>query len=200
MVPTLLLTGALAGALGRHVLKRLRRGATMRAGWCEASTAILWCLVGLANVPSWWLPVMLTFSWLAVMLTATDLVHGRLPDALTLPSYPLFAVLLIVAATTGPNPHIIAHAAIGATLFLTLHATVHYIAPQAMGGGDVKLSGTLGAILGAVSWLALTAALVLASLITLCLHVISPGRYREKVPHGPGLLAATWLLALLSAR
>jgi leader peptidase (prepilin peptidase)/N-methyltransferase len=142
---------------------------------------------------------MLTFSWLAVMLTATDLLHGRLPDALTLSSYPIFAVLLMIAATTAPNPNLLIQAAIGATLFLFLHATVHYMAPQTLGGGDVKLSGTLGAILGAVSWLALTAALILASLITLCLRAISPTRWRDQTPHGPGLLAATWLLALLPA-
>jgi leader peptidase (prepilin peptidase)/N-methyltransferase len=140
---------------------------------------------------------MMALSWFAVLLTATDLLHNRLPDALTLPAYPVFALLLTIAALSGAGAGAIVRAAAGAVLFLCLHATVHYLAPNAMGGGDVKLAGSLGAILGAVSWLALAVALVLAAVITLGLRAISPGRWREGVPHGPGLLAATWLLAFL---
>jgi leader peptidase (prepilin peptidase)/N-methyltransferase len=199
LIITFLAAGALAGALGRLLLRRLRRGAVVRPGWCEAANGLLWAVLAAAagGVPSWWLPVMMALSWFAVLLVTTDFLHSRLPDALTLPAYPVFGVLLTIAALTGAGPYTLVRALTGATLFWCLHATVHTLSPQSMGGGDVKLSGTLGAILGAVSWLALAVALALASVITLGLRAISAGRWRDGVPHGPGLLAATWLLAFL---
>lgn len=196
MVLVLLLTGLLAGALGRILLRRLSRGADVRPGWCEVACGLLWAVLGIASpgVPTLWLPVMLTLSWFAVLLTATDLLHNRLPDALTLPAYPIFAALLAL-----PGIQTLLRATAGATLFVCLHATVHYVAPHAMGGGDVKLSGTLGAILAAVSWPALAIALALAAVLTLGLRAICSTRWRDRTPHGPGLLAATWLLAFLPA-
>jgi leader peptidase (prepilin peptidase)/N-methyltransferase len=193
MAPLLLLTGVLAGWLGRLLLRRLSRGANVRPGWCEAGCGVLWGLLGLpVGIPALWLPVMLALSWFAVMLTATDLLHNRLPDALTLSAYPVFAALLAL-----PGMSTLIRASVGGVLFFCLHATVHYVVPQAMGGGDVKLSGSLGAVLGAVSWSALAVALALAAVFTLGLRAVSLGRWRDRVPHGPGLLAATWILAFL---
>ncbi|ALG11695.1 prepilin peptidase [Kibdelosporangium phytohabitans] len=190
LVLSLLIGGFLAGALGRVLLRRLRRGAQVRPGWCEGTCAILWALAGLAHVPAAWLLVILALSWFAVLLTTTDLLHGRLPDALTYAAYPVFGVLLAIAGSWQ-------RALLGAALFVCLHATVRWLAPSALGGGDVKLSGSLGAILGSVSWFALSAGLSLAAVITLALRAVSLGRYTDRVPHGPGLLAATWLLAFL---
>ncbi|ONI75343.1 hypothetical protein ALI144C_39755 [Actinosynnema sp. ALI-1.44] len=164
----------------------------MRPGWCEGTCAILWALAGLAHVPVSWLLVILALSWFTVVLTATDLLHGRLPDALTYAAYPVFGVLLAFAGGWE-------RALVGAALFLCLHAIVRWFAPSALGGGDVKLSGSLGAILGSVSWFALSVGLSLAAVITLALRAVSLGRYSDRVPHGPGLLAATWLLAFLPA-
>jgi leader peptidase (prepilin peptidase)/N-methyltransferase len=196
LIPALLLTGALAGALGRLLLGRLRRGAVVRVGWCEIATATLWTILAAAPIPPWWLPTMLALSWFAVLLTATDLLHRRLPDALTLPAYVVFGGLLVVAGLSGGGADVLARALLGAVLFWCLHATVHAVAPHAMGGGDVKLAGSLGAVLGAVSWFALVAALVIAAVITLALHAVTSGR---GAPHGPGLLAAAWLLGFLPA-
>jgi leader peptidase (prepilin peptidase)/N-methyltransferase len=142
---------------------------------------------------------MLTFTWFAVLLVTTDLKHNRLPNALTLPAYPTVAVLLAIACLTtgGPGPQTLLRAAVGALILWCLHATVHTLKPTALGGGDVKLSGPLGAILATVSWLALPIALTLAALITLALHTISPTRNQQGTPHAPGLLTATWLLTLL---
>jgi leader peptidase (prepilin peptidase) / N-methyltransferase len=193
MLLALLLTGLLAGALGRLLLGRLSRGAEVRPGWCEVSCALLWALCSY-GLPTAWLPVMLALSWFAVLLTATDLLHNRLPNALTLPAYPLFGALLALSGI-----QTLLRAIAGAILFLGLHATVHFIAPHAMGGGDVKLSGTLGAILAAVSWPALAVALALAAVFTVGLRAISLSRWHSHTPHGPGLLAATWLLAFLPA-
>jgi leader peptidase (prepilin peptidase)/N-methyltransferase len=72
------------------------------------------------------------------------------------------------------------------------HLAVHVLAPRALGAGDVKLAGSLGAVLGAVGWSALVVGAVLAALGT---AVVALARRTRAAPHGPGLLLATWLLA-----
>jgi leader peptidase (prepilin peptidase) / N-methyltransferase len=196
------LVGALAGGLGRWLLGRLPRGASVRPGWCEAALCLLWAVVGLrlaaGELPAWWAPIPLALSWLAVLLTVTDLRHRRLPDALTLPAYPA-AALLIVVATPWAGWPLALGATLGLTAYLAIHGVVHALRPRSLGAGDVKLSGSLGAVLGAVGWPTLILAAWLAALCTLGLRLAAPTRFRHGIPHAPGLLAATTLIALFPA-
>ncbi|RSM37309.1 hypothetical protein DMA12_37090 [Amycolatopsis balhimycina DSM 5908] len=73
-------------------------------------------------------------------------------------------------------------------------ALVRLATPGSLGAGDVKLSGSLGAVLGAAGWAALAAAAALAALFTLA--VAAARRHSGRVPHGPALLTATWLCAI----
>ncbi|MEV0679540.1 A24 family peptidase [Actinosynnema sp. NPDC050436] len=181
------LSGLVAGALGAGLLRAVPRGANIRWLWCALPTAALWAVTARAAVPASWSPVPLLLSWLLVLLAAADIRHSRLPDALTLPAYPALAVLLWFA---GADP---IRSVIGCLVFFGVHLAVHRWWPAALGGGDVKLAGALGAVLGAVSWVALPAAAGLASAITL---VGALWRPRDALPHGPGLAAATWLTSL----
>ncbi|HEU5472831.1 MAG TPA: A24 family peptidase [Actinophytocola sp.] len=196
--------GGLAGALGRWLLGRLRRGASVHSGWCEAAVAVLWGVLGWrfagGRLPSWWLPVPLLLIWFAVLLTATDLRHRRLPDALTLPAYPVAAIVLGTAAGFGGGWPLAVGAAIGAMTFFTVHAAVHLLRPKALGAGDVKLAGSLGGVLGAVGWPALVFAAGLAACCTVVLRLVAPRQIAASwwngIPHGPGMLAATCLITL----
>ena len=143
-------------------------------------------------LPWWWLPVPLLLAWLAVPLAAADLARRRLPDALTLPAYPVLGLAVALAAAGGPDPGLGPRAVLGVLLFGGAHAVVRVLVPATLGAGDVKLAGSLGAVLGALGWVALVVAAVLAAVITLLLAV---SRRRAVAPHGPGLLLATWLVA-----
>ena len=200
--------GALLGVGGRLLLRRLRRGVAVRPPWCEIAVGGLTAVVGArataGHLTPTWAPVPVALGWLAVLLTATDLARRRLPDALTLPAYPGVAALLGVAAWGGAGPGLVGRALAGAAVFGCAHALVHLAAPSAMGAGDVKLAGVLGAVLAAVDWAALLVAAFGANLLTALLGLLTPARCRDgpasspgarAVPHGPGLLAATWLVA-----
>lgn len=177
------MSGFCAGVLGARFLRRLPRGAVVHWAWCAVPTAALWWLSALL-VPPRWLPLALLVAWLGVVLSAVDLRHRRLPDAVTLPAYPLVCLALWWA---GADPW---RAAAGGVLFLTCHLAVRLVAPSALGGGDVKLAGSVGAVLASVSWWALPVGAVVASAVTLAL---APWRRAGGVPHGPGMLAAAWL-------
>ena len=144
------------------------------------------------------------FCYLAavgVPLAFIDVREYRLPDVLTLPSYPACLLLLGVAAPfvpggTGRFAHaLIAMAAAAALFFLLLLAF-----PAGIGMGDVKLAGPLGAYLG---WLGATAALaglmaawLLAAVTGLGLMAAGRANRKTQLPFGPFLIAATLGVAL----
>jgi leader peptidase (prepilin peptidase)/N-methyltransferase len=208
MTPILFLTatGAVSGAAGQLLLARLRRGATVHTGWCTIGVAALWALAGWrtaeGDLPWWWLPIPLLVAWLAVTLTVVDLKHRRLPNALTLAAYPATAATVALAATQ-TGWHTAEGALLGAATLGGCYLTIHLLSPTSMGAGDVKLSGTQGAVMGAVGWPAVLAGTMLAAVLTLALQATAPRRRRRQwqsgVPHGPALLAATYVVAMFPA-
>lgn len=175
--------GAAGTCVGAGTAKLLNRaGAAVPVPAVMVGTGVAWAGVT-AVAPGNLTPIVV--AALGVPLVAADLRHRRLPDVLTLPAYPL-----VVAVA--PDP---ARALGAAAVFGGLHLLVHVAAPRAMGAGDVKLAGALGAALGSVGWLALPAATVLAAVVTAGLAATR--LWRHGVPHGPGLLAATTALTLL---
>lgn len=193
-----LASGCAAGALGRQVLRRARSPAPVPAAPAVAAAGLLWLVVGwrwLAGAwPGWWLPVPLAVAALAVPLTMADLWHRRLPDVLTLPAYPLLGLAILVVARSGPGAGLALRALLAGIVFGGVHLLVHALSRRSLGAGDVKLAGALGAVLGAVGWAAVLAGAALAALVTVLLAVRS--RWRGGVPHGPGLLTATWLVTV----
>ena len=138
----------------------------------------LWTVAAVLDAP----PSSFLLAWFGIVLAMIDLRHHRLPDALTLP---LGAGLLLLSS---PG---LGAAVLSALVFGGAHLAVRRWRPALMGGGDVKLAFGLGAVLPLPS---LLPAAVLSSAVTLALAVL---RRRRAVPHGPGLLAATWALATL---
>lgn len=190
--------GAAAGALGAVLLRRISRGVRVLAPACAVPVAALWGVVGerAGDLPVYWWPVPLVLAWAGVLLGAADVIARRLPDALTLPAYPVVAVLLALAAAGGEGADLLIRAFEGGLLWAGGYAVVRLIAPHALGGGDVKLAGSLGALTAATSWPGLLLGILAASVLTAV--AAWPARmlgYRD-VPHGPAMLAAAWLVVL----
>ena len=138
----------------------------------------LWTVAAVLDAP----PSSYVLASFGIVLAATDLRHHRLPDALTLP---MGAVLLLLQF------HRLGAAVLGAVIFGGAHLAVRRLRPALMGGGDVKLAAGLGTTHALP---ALLPAAILSSAVTLALAAL---RRSRRVPHGPGLLAATWALTTL---
>ena len=189
-IALVILTATATAPIAARLLHRAAApiGLPAAAGLTAAASAV----VALRHAGNTWLPVPATLTVFAVPLALADLRHLRLPDVLTIPAYPAIGVAIGAASLGGGGPSMAIRAAAGALLFGGAHALVHLATPTALGAGDVKLSGGLGAVLGAAGWPALPVAALLAALIT----ALVPWRARGRVPHGPALLTATWLCAL----
>ncbi|NKQ53683.1 prepilin peptidase [Amycolatopsis sp. K13G38] len=196
-----LLSGAAAGLLTSFALSRARAPAPVPTMPVAVSTGLLCALVAWrcvsGSLPSWWLPVPLLVTLFAVPLFVADIRHRRLPNVLTLPAYPAAGVALVIAGLTGPGMGLMLRALAAAVVFGGLHLMIHALSRRSLGGGDVKLAGVLGAVLGAVSCAALILGALVASLVTLLLT--RARRWRDGVPHGPGLLLASWLVTVFPA-
>ena len=199
-------TGATTGTATHHLLTHLRRGANVHKVLLAAALATMWAIAGwqaaAGHIEWWWLPVPLLVAWLETALTTVDIQHRRLPNALTLPAYPAVAATVALAATQA-GWQLAENALLGATILGTCYLTIHAISPKSMGAGDVKLSGTQGAVMGAVGLPAVAIGTALAALLTLLLPVITPQRLRKQwqagIPHGPALLTATYVIATFPA-
>ena len=174
-------SGLLVGHAARRLLARLRRGAVFRPPGCELFTAMASAIVGwrfaIGALPAWWCAVPLLLGWLAVPLAAVDLSVYRLPNALTYAAYPILGTALTVAAIDGPDHGLALRALVGTAVFGGAHEVLRWFASASLGAGDVKLAGSLGAVLGSLGWQSLPVATALAAIITLLLaltHFITP--------------------------
>jgi leader peptidase (prepilin peptidase) / N-methyltransferase len=157
-------------------------------------------------------PALPAFCYLAgvgVLLAVVDARCQRLPDALTLPSYPVALALLGFAALLLPDgaAHFLsALAGLGLAWGVFLLQVLLY--PAGLGWGDVKLAGLLGLYLGWLggSWLdqgTLVAGLFLGYLFAaaagLALIAARRATRKSRLPFGPYLLAGTLTAILLSS-
>ncbi|SDY35815.1 leader peptidase (prepilin peptidase) / N-methyltransferase [Amycolatopsis xylanica] len=187
--------GGFAGAAGKRALVAAR--VDVSAFYCALAAAACWAVTGwrwsAGAWPSWWLPVALVVTAFAVPLAYADLVSSRLPSVLTMPAYPAVMTAVGVAAAYD-GPPIAVRAFVGAVVFGGAHLAVHLCAPRSLGAGDVRLAGSVGGVLGAVSWAALVFGALCAAVVTAALS-LAGRRWRDGVPYGPGLLLGAWLIA-----
>ena len=169
----------------------------------ELMTALVFMLLALRlQHDPWALPAYLFFGALGVALTWIDLDVRRLPDALTLPAYPVAIVLLGVAALLGDGDGSPTRAVVGGALVLAFYLTLHVVTHgRGMGLGDVKLSGVLGAYIAWLGWGTLAVGVFGAFLLggVGSLGLIAAGRAgrKSRIPFGPYMIAGALLAILL---
>lgn len=195
--------GALAGVGIRLLLGRLRRGAVLRPGVAESSAALVTAVGTLLAAGDATFGLVLLTGLLLVTLGAVDIVHHRLPDAITVPAVPLAAAAVVLTALLAPGSGSLLSAAVAALLLWAVFGLIARISPRSMGGGDVKLMPTLGLLMGYLSPGAVLVGLLLAfgtgsvaALAGVAAHRLG---LRSAIPLGPSLLLGAWLVLVFPA-
>jgi leader peptidase (prepilin peptidase)/N-methyltransferase len=159
----------------------------------ELGTGVLFAVIALNRGAHADLPAFLYLAAISVALALIDLDTKRLPDALTLPSYPVVAVLLIAAALLGDHPGDLLRAAVGAAAVGAFYFAVWFAYPGGMGYGDVKLAPLVGAWLGWVSYGATAVGVFLGflygSVVGVTVMALGRGGRKSKIPFGPFMVA-----------
>jgi leader peptidase (prepilin peptidase)/N-methyltransferase len=135
----------------------------------------------------------LYFGAVGLALAMIDFDHKRLPDVLTLPSYPVALALLGLAAVLDHRGHTpFVRALLGGLALYAFYELIGFIQPRGMGGGDIKLSGVIGLYLGWLGWGELVvgafAAFLIGGLVSIALVIFAGAGRKTKVPFGPFML------------
>jgi len=165
------------------------------------------------------LVMLLVFASLSIALTLIDLDTKRLPNAIVLPGWAAIVVLLLLTtvlsgmfpALTGElSPSMeprsgwstidwwpFLRALIGGAALFSFYFVVRVISPRGMGGGDVKLAGLVGTVLGWFGWGALAvgafAAFLLGGVFGICLMLLNRAKRKTAIPFGPWIIAGAWV-------
>lgn len=201
MISLSAVVGAGIGHCLRRLLGRLRRGVVLRAGPTEVGAALV---AGLSVGMAWGRPTLLLVLLAGVLLVAlsgVDLVHHRLPDAITLPAVPVAAVAVALTFLFAPHSGSALRSVMSAAILWAVFAGLARLSSSWMGRGDVKLIPSLGLLLGYVSAstvvLGLGLAFVLGAMVSLAAVLAGRLRMRSAIPLGPYLLFGTWAVLLL---
>ena len=163
----------------------------------ELATAGLFVAVAFKIGPHAPLPAYLYLAAISVALALIDLEHFRLPDPLTLPSYPVGLVLLLIPAIVNSTWWPFERALIGMAALFAFYDVVAFIAPKGMGGGDVKLAGVLGLYLGWLGWAQLAVgafmAFLVGGVVSIGLVVFAGAGRKTRVPFGPFMLVGAFI-------
>jgi leader peptidase (prepilin peptidase)/N-methyltransferase len=148
------------------------------------------------------LPALCYLAAVGVPLAFIDTRHKRLPDLLTLPSYPVALALLAVAASFvhSGDRHLV-YGLIGMAavwLFFVLQSLVN---PNGIGWGDVKLSGVIGLYLGWFGASTLLAGIIggylLAAVTGIGMIVARRATRKSQIPFGPFMIAGALTVLLV---
>jgi leader peptidase (prepilin peptidase) / N-methyltransferase len=144
------------------------------------------------------------FGVLGVALAAIDIAVQRLPDRLTLPAYPILIALLTIAAVAGDDFAALLRALLGGLALAGVYLVLALPRAGQLGGGDIKLAGVAGLVLGWLGWpvLIVGAALgfVLSAVVSVALLVARRVTLKSAISFGPFLLGGALLAMLAGGR
>ncbi len=167
----------------------------------ELATAGLFVVMALRFGGDPVLPAYLYLAAVGLALALIDLDCKRLPNALTLPSYPVAGVLLGAAALLGSDSGELPRALLGGAAMYAVYFALCFAYPAGMGFGDVKLSGVLGLYLGWLGWggwsVGLFLGFLLGAVFGVALIAARRGGRKTAVPFGPFMLAGALVAVLV---
>lgn len=170
-------------------------------GVIELSTAVVLALLLGRFAGQWDAGAFAFLGVLGVALAAIDVAVRRLPDRLTLPAYPVLAVLLAAAASATGDLPALGRALLGGLALAVAYYVLALIRPGQLGGGDIKLAGLLGMGLGWLGWpilvLGAAAGFVLFSLVSLGLLAARRVTLHSHIAFGPFMLIGAFLAAIV---
>ncbi len=170
----------------------------------ELGTGVLFAVLALRFGFDAVLPAYLYLGAVGLALALIDIDLKRLPDVLTLPSYPVAVVLLGAAALVQHDAHSFIRAVICAVIAGGLYFALWFVYPAGMGFGDVKLSGVLGLYLGWLGYgelgVGLFLGFVYGGLFGIGLILFKDGGRKTKVPFGPFMLLGALTAVLVGSQ
>ncbi|MBN9177014.1 MAG: prepilin peptidase [Microbacterium sp.] len=138
----------------------------------------------------------LYFAAISLLLGEIDAATHRLPNAIVLPAYPVLGALFASACLAGGSWSAFGRAAAGGGLLFGFFWLVRAVGRGTLGGGDVKLAGVIGMVLGFAGWPALAvgtlAAFVFGGVAAAVLLLRGKATRHTAVAFGPFLLAGAW--------
>lgn len=136
------------------------------------------------------------FAMVGTLLAAIDIAVMRLPDWLTLPSYPAILTLLGLNAYYFGDGAAMVRAVEAGGMVLGLFLLLCLFTDTGL--GDLKFAGLIGLTLGARSWGSVVEGFAVAWGIAMVWGVVQllRGRLKSRIPLGPYLTAGTMLTLL----
>jgi leader peptidase (prepilin peptidase)/N-methyltransferase len=166
----------------------------------EAGTAVLFGVLTLAIGLEPELPAFLYLGAIGVALAMIDIDVRRLPNAIVLPSYPVAAALLTLAAVVDGSWGDLLRAGLGMVALYAFYFLLALVYPAGMGFGDVKLAGVLGLYLGWLGWAEVVAGgflgFLFGGVVGGALVLVRRAGRKSMIPFGPFMLAGA-LVAIL---
>ncbi len=170
----------------------------------ELLCAALFVVMALRFGPDPVLPAYLYLAAVGLALALIDLDCKRLPNALTLPSYPVVAGLLALAALLGSDSGDLVRALLGGLAMYAFYFGLCFAYPAGMGFGDVKLAGVLGMATAWLGWGVWAVGLFLGFLaggvFGVGLILARRGGRKTAVPFGPFMLLGALVAVLAGAQ
>ncbi|MET8867146.1 A24 family peptidase [Nonomuraea sp. NPDC004580] len=192
MVGIMAVVGLVCGARIRALAGSYDEGPT----WAPAPGAVELTCAAVVVVLAWRAgPPYACFAVIGTALAVIDWRTCTLPDAITLPAYPIMALALL---PTGE----LAGALAGGAALIAVYGVLWLVRPDAMGFGDVKLAGLIGMACGTLGWEAVAAAAlagqVLGALYALVLLLTGRGTRHTQFPFGPFMLLGAFTTLCLA--
>lgn len=177
--------------------QRIRRGRV--TGQFAIALVVLWLLVWRLHDPVN-ITVAVAFAVAAVPLAWEDAFTQRLPNRLIAILAALVGSAVVAGALLTADLQPLVRAGAGAAGCLVFFALIYVLAPNGLGGGDVKLAAPWAAVLAWFSWPALFSGLLVAWLAAALIHLglRTVNRPLSTVPLGPCLIGANIVVLLIA--